>query len=205
MKKIVFIAILVLVFYDTLCASEPVSNESNSCGDFIDSLRKENGNGEREDFLKMEQELTEPPKPRYFITGFGTSHFDNIGIGQLSYDFFLGRFWQLRDGFSMGVSGEVLTEFEKAILMDITLSALYYPFYTFIMPFGSISLGPGYLRAHGENSYGLFGGLELGIISSNAFPFILMVSGRLDLLIELVGNRGLPLPLVYSLRIGTAF
>jgi hypothetical protein len=199
MKKIVFIAILVLVFYDTLCASEPVSNESNSCGDFIDSLRKENGNGEREDFLKMEQELTEPPKPRYFITGFGTSHFDNIGIGQLSYDFFLGRFWQLRDGFSMGVSGEVLTEFEKAILMDITLSALYYPFYTFI----SLLVRFLWVRV----IFGLMGKTVTaflvvwnGDISSNAFPFILMVSGRLDLLIELVGNRGLPLPLCLFLE-----
>jgi hypothetical protein len=105
----------------------------------------------------------------------------------------------------VGAFGEILTEFEDAILLDATVSALYYPFYTFIMPFGSISLGPGYLRAHRENSGGIFGGLELGAISSSVFPFILMVSGRLDLLIELKGNRGLPLPLVYSLRIGTAF
>lgn len=205
MKKTAFITILVLIVYEAPCTEELFTDTLNSCGDFVDSLRKENGNGERKDFLTMEQKLTEPPDPRYFIAGFGTSYFDNIGTGQLSYDFFLGRFWQLRDGFSMGVSGEIVTEFEEAILLDATLSALYYPFYTFVMPFGSISLGPGYLRAHRENSYGLFGGLELGAISSSAFPFILMVSGRLDLLIELGGNHGLPLPLVYSLRIGTAF
>lgn len=205
MSKTILIATLVLSFCGVLCAQELLTDTSYSCGDFIDSLRKENGNGERETFLAMEQKLAEPPKLRYFIAGFGTSYFDNIGIGRLTYDFFLGRFWQLKDGFSMGVSGEVLTEFEDGILLDATLSILYYPFYTIIMPFGSISMGPGYLRAHKENSYGIFGGLELGAITSGAFPFILMVSGRLDFLLELAGNRGLPLPLVYSLRIATAF
>ncbi|NLL13822.1 MAG: hypothetical protein GX267_10495 [Fibrobacter sp.] len=199
------ILLLLLPFCQMLCAQELLADTIISCGDFIDSLRKENGDGERENFLTMEQKLIEPPKLRYFIAGFGTSYFDNIGTRQLAYDFFLGRFWQLRDGFSVGAFGEILTEFEDAILLDATVSALYYPFYTFIMPFGSISLGPGYLRAHRENSGGIFGGLELGAISSSVFPFILMVSGRLDLLIELKGNRGLPLPLVYSLRIGTAF
>lgn len=205
MKKTVLIAILILSFYGHPCARELLADTLISCGDFIDSLRKENGIGEREIFLAIEQKLTEPPNPRYFIIGFGTAYFDNIGTGQLSYDFFLGRFWQLRDGFSIGISGEILTEFDDAILFDATANALYYPFYRFIMPFGSFSLGPGYLRAHRENSYGLLNAIELGAIFSSVFPFILMVSGRLDLLIELGGNRGLPLPLVYSLRIGTAF
>ncbi len=205
MKITALLTILVLYFYAALFAEEQFLDTLNSCGDFVDSLRGENGNGERGAFFSIEQKLTEPPEPRYFVTGFGTSYFDNIGIGQLAYDFFLGRFWQLGDGYSIGVSGEILTEFEDAVLLDATLSALYYPFYTFIMPFGSISLGPGYLRAHRENSYGTFCGLELGAISSSAFPFILKVSGRLGLLVELGGNRGLPLPLVYSLRIGTAF
>jgi hypothetical protein len=205
MSKTILIAILVLPFYGLPCAQGLLTDTLDSCGDFVDSLRKENGNGEREKFLAMERKLAEPPRLRYFIAGFGTSYFDNIGIGRLTYDFFLERFWQLRDGFSVGVSGEILTEFEDAILLNATLSALYYPFYTVIMPFGSISMGPGYLRANRENRYGLFGGLELGAISSSAFPFILIISGRLDLLVGVGGNHGFPLPLVYSLRIATAF
>ncbi len=205
MKKTILIVILVLPFYKAPCAQELLTDTLISCGDFIDSLRKENGNGERKNYLTMEQKLTEPPKPKYFLTGFGTAHFDNIGIGQLSYDFFLGRFWQLKEVFSTGISAEILTEFKDAILLDATASALYYPFYTFIMPFGSFSLGPGYLHALGEKSFGLLGGAELGAIFPSIFPFVLMVSGRLDLLVELGENHGLPLPLVYSLRIGAAF
>ena len=102
-------------------------------------------------FLKMEQELTEPPKPRYLLQALNF-HFDNIGIGQLSYDF-SGSFLAIKRWFFYGGIREVLTEFESD--SDGYYLVHYYPFYTFIMPFGSISLGPGYLGLWGKQ-YGLW-------------------------------------------------
>lgn len=189
------------VIFDKELEADPF----NSCSTIVDSIRDESKNGTKHEYLTIEQKLTQPENPRYFIFGLGASYFDNIKTEKWTLDLYGGRFWQLSDGFSLGVSGEILSELKDVFLMDATFSILYYPFYTVIMPFGAISAGPGFFRAYKENQGVLFSGLELGAIVSRVFPFILMTSGRINFLVKAGGNRRFPLPVVYSVRIGTAF
>lgn len=194
------ITVLLIIYTVSGYAGELLNNKLSSCDEVIDSIRQKSDNGESLELQTFEQLLTKPQKLKFFMFGFGPSFFNNADISRLSYDFYGGRYWQLKDEFSIGGTGEILTEFHKAILFSVAASALYYPFYSIIMPFGGFSLGPGFIHAHGESDFGAFSSVELGAIVPKTFPFILMISGRLNVFMQ-----RFPLPLVYSLRIGTAW
>lgn len=190
--KIALFTLMLFLFCNCL-----FSQYLNSCSSLIDSLNNEhNGSAEMSSVEKYH-----PKRWKYFVSGLSAGYFDNIDSELLTLGFYLSRLWQVNDVLSLGISGEFMTEFEKTILTDVSFSSIYYPFFSSVTPFAGVNLGPGFLHFKEGNRLILYSSFELGAIIPEIFPFVLMVSVRLNVLF----NRSFPAPLIYTLRAGAAF
>jgi hypothetical protein len=134
--------------------------------------------------------------------GFGPASLQNLGVDELSYNFYAGRLWEVNQNAAIKAIGEVTTDFDKAVFASIGLGANLYPFNADISPYIGGDLGLGIGRGFGDNAFGFDLGVALGALLFRTSNVQMSLEGKVHTLLNEIDGD---FPYYLTGRIGILF
>ncbi len=141
---------------------------------------------------------------RFSTAGFGPASMHNMADG-LAYNFFAGHLWEVNPFAAIKTLGEVTSNFDNSLMVDMNLGANFYAMNTDISPYVGGGLGFGYGNGPDrDDAFGFNLGASIGALLFRTSSTQMNIEGKTNVLLANAGE-GLGNPVVYAARLGVLF
>jgi hypothetical protein len=143
---------------------------------------------------------------RFTAAGLGPAGFGNVDEDNPSYDFYVGRFWEVNPHAAIKALGEVTSDLDDNHMVDFNLGSNLYALPTEVSPYVGGQMGLSYGRGMGEpkdNDFGFNVGASIGALLLRTADAQMNLEGNAQ--VVLTDMETDDMPTVYSARLGVLF
>lgn len=147
-------------------------------------------------------------KAKNFSTfGLGPASIDNIegAEGDIAYNVYGGEFWEVNRHAAIKAQGNVTSDLDNAVLVNLGLGANAYALPTDFTPYVGGDLGLGYGYGDDDNAFGFNAGASIGALLFRTSSAQLNLEGKTSVLLNELGDEDSGYPVTYSARLGILF
>ncbi|KMQ49977.1 hypothetical protein CHISP_3123 [Chitinispirillum alkaliphilum] len=138
----------------------------------------------------------------FSLFAFGPAYVENIPARTLSYNFLVGRLWEVNPFAGIRVNADFTTDFENSVIGSLNLGLKVIPFPEEISPYAAAEFGFGGGREGSNNFFGFNAAGSLGAILFRTASVQMLLEAKASILFDDIENG---FPTVYTARIGILY